>query len=209
MANRKSQDPYSKPSTTATLMWNEAILILRLYAELGDWQKVRARVMEENTLRVRTQGSLARLYGEAKSRLIQLTVAQRDLLLTGSLTDQRQLLWLALCRRYPFIGEFAELVVREKYLRFDRVLTDEDYYAFYSDRSAWRPEILKWSDTTRKQQKALLFRSLREAEMMTEDNQLLKALLSDPVADAILSDSPKAFLYFTVADQEIAAWMRR
>lgn len=209
MTNRKNQDPYSRPSTTATLMWNEAILIGRLYAELGDWQKVRAKVMEENTLRVRTQGTLARLYGEAKSRLDQLTAAQQELLLAGSLADQRHLLWLALCRRYPFIGEFAELVVREKYLRYDRVLADDDYYAFYSDRSAWRPDILKWTETTLKQQKALLFRSLREAEMMTENNQIAPALLSDRVIEAIRTDAPKALLYYTVTDQEIAAWMRR
>lgn len=208
MSGKQETQPYSMSFTTATLMEHETTTLMRLFDEVGDWDAVRARVLGENLFQTRTATASTRLYREAKSRIDRLTQAQRQLVLRGSAAERRQVLWLAMCRRYPFIGEFATRVVREKFLRLDLVLTDADYDTFFSDRAAWHAQILQLTEQTRAKQKSVVYKSLREAELMDRKNRLQPALISGATVAAIRADDAEAFLYFTVTDQEIAAWTR-
>ena len=44
----------------------------------------------------------------------------------GTIQEQKQILWFAICKRYAFIREFAIEVLHEKYLRLDYELTEFD-----------------------------------------------------------------------------------
>jgi hypothetical protein len=78
------------------------------------------------------------------------------------LHEQKQLLWLAVCKRYAYIREFSVEVLNEKYLRLDYELTEFDYDVFFSRKADWHIELDKLTDSTRKKLKQVLFRMLRE-----------------------------------------------
>lgn len=121
--------------TSGALMHRESLIIVELYATLQDWKQVRSAVLADNRLQMRTTNASQRIYQEIASRLKQLTSAEFDLLRIGSLPEQAYLLWLAVCKRYRFIYDFAVEVVREQYLRFDFVLRPEAYDIFFNRKA--------------------------------------------------------------------------
>ena len=106
---------YSMSFTTAPLLFQETLLVAELYAAERDWQLVREQALRENLLQMRTVNSAKRIFSEISSRLRQLTPAQMELLLTGSRREQNYLLWLAYCKRYRFVYDFAVEVLRESF----------------------------------------------------------------------------------------------
>ena len=71
----------------------------------------------------------------------RLSDEQLELLVEGNPQEQKKLLWLAICKRYAFIREFASEVVREKFLQLDYLLTEFDYDAFFNRKADWHPEL--------------------------------------------------------------------
>lgn len=91
---------------------------------------------------MRTTNSFKRIYREVASCLSRLTPAAWEILWHGTSQEQRYILWLAVCKRYAFIRDFATSVVHEKYLRLDYTLTYLDYDIFLMTK---RSGILKSS----------------------------------------------------------------
>ena len=197
---------YSMSFTTATLLYRESITIAELYSEMGDWRAVRDKVVAENLLQMRTQNASERICSETISRLKHLTPAQLTLLQEGSPTEQRFLLWLAVCKRYRFIYDFAVEVVREKFLRLDLELSYEDYDAFFYDKAEWHPEVERVATRTRKKQREFLFKMMREAELLTVDRQIIPVLLTPNSIEVIGQDSAAHFAIFPVYDADIKEW---
>jgi hypothetical protein len=200
-------DTYSMSFTTGTLLYRESLTVAALYRELGDWDGVRERVVAENLLQMRTLNASKRVFREVASRLKQLTAAQRDLLRTGTRAEQNHLLWLAVCRRYRFIYDFAVQVLREKYLRLDLELTYDAYDVFFNAQAEWHPEVANVAESTRRKQRQVVFKMLREAELLSPDGRLLPALLTPRVIHAIVQDTPADLAVFTISEQEVQQWM--
>lgn len=86
-----------------------------------DWGDVRGRLSEDNLLQARTVIRRAPRR-ETVQRLTVFNDLELELLVEASPSERSLLLWVAACRRYTFIGEFAEEVVRERYLLSDAVV---------------------------------------------------------------------------------------
>ena len=97
---------------------------------------------------MRTTNSFKRIYREVASCLSRLTPAAWEILWHGTSQEQRYILWLAVCKRYAFIRDFATSVVHEKYLRLDYTLTYLDYDIFFDDKAEWHPEVKRVADST-------------------------------------------------------------
>ena len=52
-------------------------------------------------------------------------------------TDQQALLWLAACRTYRFVGEFAVEVIRERYLSYQFDLPLEAFDILFDTKAEW------------------------------------------------------------------------
>ena len=189
---------YSMSFTTATLLYHESLTVAGLYAELGDWDAVREKVIAQNLLQMRTLNSSRRIYQEVTSRLKLLTPGQMALLRQGSRQEQNYLLWLAICKRYRFIYDFAAEVVREKYLRLDLDLAAGDYDAFFNAKAEWHPEVERVATSTRVKQRQFLFKIMREAELLAGDHQIVPAVLTPSLIEAIETDDPAHFAIFPV-----------
>jgi hypothetical protein len=82
-----------------------------------------------------------RILSEVSSRLKTLTEAQLKLFLNAPRSEQLQLLWMAICKRYTVLREFAEEVVRNRFLELDLTVTRVEFDRFLESKSAWHAEI--------------------------------------------------------------------
>ncbi len=202
-----AKNTYLMSFTAGGLLYRESLKLAQLYERVGDWAAVRAEVIEGNLLQMRTPTAIKRVFREIAPRLQQLTPAAMDLLLTGTRPQQSHMLWLAVCKRYRFIYEFAVEVVWEKFLRLDLALSYDDYDVFFNNKAEWHPEVEGVAHSTRKKQRQVVFRMLREAELLTADNQIVPAMLTPLEIEVIAGDDPAHLSIFPVSPMELQEWL--
>lgn len=196
-----SPHTYKTSFAAGGLFYHEAIKIAQRYQALGDWALVRAEFLDNNLLQTRTHSSALRLVREAIQRVQCLTPLQVDLLLNGSRPEQNQILWLAACKHYRLIAEFAREVLHEKFLHMDLQLLHRDYDVFFNTKAEWHPDLESLTPLTQKKLRQVLLRILREAEIISSTNQIQPLLLSARVEAAIRGDDPAYLACFPVSAQ--------
>jgi len=191
---------YPMSFTTAPLLHRESMIVAELYAETKDWEAVKNRVLEDNLMQVKRARSSLNFYREVKSRLVLLTDDQFEYLLNTSRDGQLHVLWLAVCKRFPFIGEFAAKVIRAKYLRMDLFLGKEDYDAFFNAKAAWDERIENLAEVTKSKQRSMVFIMLREAELLTTDGYINAPSLSRLFIELVAQDVPELLTIFPIGE---------
>ena len=199
---------YRLSFTTGGLFLREAPLVVECYLSHGDWTKARDQVRQENLLQVRTAAAATRISKEVTARLETLDSIELQALLESSLRDQAYLLWVATCRRYTFIRDFATEVLREHYLILRRQLTFGDYEGFYSGKALWHPELDEIVSSTQHKLRQNLFRMLREADLISEQQQIQPALLSPYLAQLLVRQGKHELLVFPATDNDIQRWLQ-
>ena len=130
------QDKYTLSFNTRAALILDTITIARLYTEIGNWNDVRDTVLEHNTLQARTISTLKRIYSEISNRLKTLSDDEIDLLVKGTgherEKEQKQIVWLGICKRYLLIRDFTIEVLSHYYDKAQYSLSQDDYDAFYN-----------------------------------------------------------------------------
>ena len=178
----------------------EAVIAAPLYLRERDWSKVRALIADDNLLQTRTAASGSRLAREVVQRLAVLTDDEIELLMEATATERGHLLWAAACRRYDLIGEFAEEVVRERFLLLTSTLGYEDFDSFVRGKALWHSELAELKESTLRKLRANVFRMLNEAGLLSDDGHLLQAVLSQRVASALAARSPSDLRFYPTND---------
>jgi hypothetical protein len=197
------KERYSMAFTTGGLFHRESVTLAMLFFELNDWDTVRDQVLSENLLQSRTLNTSKRQCREIISRLKTLDPMELDLLISGSTQEQKYLLWLAVCRHYRFIAEFAEEVIRERYIGLKHDLQYEDFDFFFNKKSEWHPELEEIQLTTRNKLRQVLFKILREAELLTVMNTINASMLSQRLLSAIPRQRRKDIFLFPVFESDL------
>jgi len=200
---------YNMSFSSGGLFLNESLRIAEIYLENKDWKLVRDNVLNNNILQARTESSLKRITREVISRLRLLTGNQLKLLISGSRQEQNFLLWLGVCKRHEFITDFAVEIIREKYLRLNYELTQQDYDIFYNHKSEWHTELEKLSETTKKKLRQVLFRIIREVEVVTSENMIVPVFFSKNLAQVIIQDNVSWFNVYPISDLDIAKLVKQ
>ena len=206
--NNAARNKYRMSFTVGGLFYQEAVSAVDLYIESKDWVKAREEILKTNLFQSRTQNSLERICREVLSRLKLLSLDQLKIIQDGSRQEQLQMLWIAVCKRYPFIRDFAIEVIREKFLLMDYAITEEDYTIFFDTKAEWHEELEKLKDSTKKKLKQVLFRILREAEITSEVNIILPSILTKRVARALVSDKSELHIVLPVSDTDFKEWVK-
>ncbi len=204
MANTK----YLLSFTAGSLLYQESITIAVLFLRLRNWSSVKKEIIEKNLLQSRTQSSAARISREIISRLKVLAENQLILLVEGSRQEQLDILWLAVCKRYQFIKDFAVEVIREKFLRIDMDVQSEDYDAFFNAKAEWHDELEQLTDKTKSKMKQILFRMLKEVDILTQHHTINPFILPPQVGEAISEDDPSYLTIFPISESELMEWSR-
>lgn len=201
-----SDTKYLMSFTTGGLFYRESIEVAQVYLDLQDWAAVRDRVIDDNLLQTRTVNTARRICREICSRLKQLTEDEMGILVDGSGQDQRYMLWVTVCRRYHFIRDFAVEVIREKYLRLDMDLSYDDYDAFFNARAEWHDELERLAETTRNKLRRVLFKMLREADLLTKGHTINPVMLTPRVTEIISRTARADLAVFPVSDTDLKEW---
>ena len=191
-----SNDKYCMSFTTGGLFHHESVNLTVLYLDIKDWNAVRAEVIAENLLQARTLNSSRRVCREIISRLKTLDSGELDLLVASNPREQGYLLWLAVCRRYGFIADFAVEVMRERYFTFKTDLNYADFDTFFNGKSEWHAELDQLRSTTRNKLRQVLFKILHEADLLTANNTIKAAMLSPGFVEEISRGNRRDFFFF-------------
>ncbi|MCI1675764.1 MAG: DUF1819 family protein [Ancrocorticia sp.] len=197
MRKRSDIQRYALSFTSGALLSREVSVAAALYLELHDWKKVRARLIEQNLLQTRTTASRDRLVRETVQRAAVLSGEELALLTDASPSERNILMWVAACHRYLFIGEFAEEVVRERFLLLTPRLSYDDFDSFVNGKTLWHPELGELKESTRMKLRSTVFRMLTEADLL-ENGQIQQAVMSDRVREILDTHTPSALRFLPV-----------
>lgn len=178
---------YNLSFTSGALLNREATIAAALYLESYDWTNVRKHLAERNLFQASTTASARRRAGEVVRRLSSFSDREIALLAESSPTERKLLLWVAACRHYTFIGEFAEEVVRERWLLLIPTLSYAEFDRFVSSKLLWHPELAELKKTTLNKLRGTLFRMLTEAELLANGN-IQQAFLTEATRNALNTD---------------------
>jgi len=191
---------YRLSFTSGALLLREAMVAAPLYLRERDWAKVRAVVEDGNLLQARTLESGRRLTREVVQRVAVLTDEETELLADATPTERGHLLWAAACRRYDLIGEFAEEVVRERFLLLTPTLSHSDFDGFVREKAMWHEELVDLKESTLRKLRSNLFLMLQEAGLLSSDGHVLRAVLSQRVASVLVARTPSDMRFFPTND---------
>jgi hypothetical protein len=198
-----AQRPYLMSFGTGGLFVNESVAVARLHVRGGDWDSTAVAAQKNGAFPVRKASSARRSIREIVNRLKWLSDDELALLVEGERSEQVALLWLAACRAYRFIGEFAVEVMNERFLSLRTDLTYDDFDTFLAAKAEWSPKLAGLSSTTRAKLRAVLFRLMREAGILSPNDRILGAMLSRRVLIMIHAGNPDELQLFPGAERQL------
>lgn len=194
---RSDEPKYRMSFSTGGLFLNETLAVARLHALGEPWSRTISLALTQGAASLPKAASQRRTLREIVNRLSTLTDTERGYLLADAdRGDQLALLWLASCRAYRFVREFATEVLRERYLSFQLDLPIESFDVFFAAKAEWNEGLAGISPSTRAKLRQVLFRIMREANVISDDNRILSAYVSPQLKSMLESHSPQDLQLF-------------
>lgn len=194
---------YNFSFTAGGLLVPESIRVAECFVRHSDWTRTMAEISDDNLLQSRTRSTGERKLREIQPRLKTLTAPEIDLLVQGSPSEQLAVLWLATCKRYAFLSDFASQIVRQLYLSMQYQVTHLHVSDFLESQAVWHAEIEKLTQTTKSKVCTVTMRMLRESELTTEGGMIRPAVVTPELAAAISADDRNWFAIYPIADRDI------
>ena len=191
MINTEHQ-PYKMSFAVGGLFLNESVEVARLHNPAETWDVTLRRALEEGVTSLPKTVSRRRTLREIVNRISTLNNDELDYLVEGAdRRDQQALLWLATCRAYRFVREFAMEVIRERYLSYQLHLPLECFDILLAAKAEWDEGLAGISQMTKAKLRQVLFRIMREADVISGDNQILSAYVSPRLKTLIAENAPQ------------------
>jgi hypothetical protein len=200
MSSGSTSERYKLSFSVGRLYLEFAPLAARLYTHHRDWAAVRSEIDASNLLQARTVSSAKRNSQELVQRLQKLTDSEVELLIDATADERAQLMWVATCRRYALIAEFAEEVLRERYLLMARDIQLEDFDAFLRGKALWHPELEKLANSTLLKLRSTLYLMMREADFITANGTIVPAIISARVRGELAKRTPSDLRLFATRE---------
>ena len=187
MPSHKTQiansEEYRLSFGTGGLYVLESAQLSQSYSDLESWDEVIEQAVEHNLLQFKSSGSTRRAVREICTRLKALSQKELNFFVTADPYDQSLINWLACCRTYQFIGDFATQVLLENFASYKLELGHVDFDFFYDEQALFHPELDEITDGTRKKLRQILFRMMREVGVLTENNRIVAGIASQSLKD--------------------------
>ena len=191
------QKKYQMSFGVGGLLLNESVSVARIHIEGEPWEQTMLRALDQGATSLPKTASNRRTLREITNRLQTLSTQEREFLLDESdRTDQQALLWLSACRAYRFVHEFALEVIRERYLSYQFDLPLESFDILFEAKAEWDDNLADLSTSTRKKLRQVLFRMMREAEILSGENRIQTAILSQRLMAIIEDRNPAELALF-------------
>lgn len=195
--NTSVKQNYKMSFSTGGLFMNESLEVARLHIEGEPWEQTILRAMDEGTTSLPKSASNRRTLREISNRLLTLSAAERVYFIEEADRSERQaLLWVATCRAYRFIREFAVEVIRERYLSYQLTLPLESFDILFEAKAEWDEGPAGLSRSTQLKLRQIMFRMMREAGIISEDDRIQTAILSTRLKSIINEHNPGELAIF-------------
>lgn len=201
-------EQYSMSFTTGGIFHRESVKVANLYFKIKDWNSVYDKALSSNILQTRTLSTAKRVCREVVSRLRTLCPQELDLLIEGNVQEQGHILWVAVCRRYTFIAEFAVEVLRERFVSLKGDLFPAEFDSFFNRKSEWHHELDRIQPTTKAKLRQVLFKILREADLLSSQYTINPAVPSSNLLQAIACGNRRDVQFFPVVESDIKGWVQ-
>lgn len=195
--NDKSPQEYKMSFSTGGLLLNESIAVARLHRSGESWKDTILRALEEGATVLPKTASNRRTLREITNRLLTLCDDELQYLIEDAdRTDQQALLWLATCRAYRFIREFALEVIRERYLSYQLDLPLQTFDILFDAKAEWDDGLASLSNSTRLKLRQIMFRMMREAGVVSEEDRIQSTIISPRLKNLIQERNPNELAIF-------------
>lgn len=195
--NTSAKQDYKMSFSTGGLFINESLEVAHLHVEGEPWDKTIQRAMAEGATSLPKSASNRRTLREISNRLLTLSAAERVYLIEeADRSEQQAILWIATCRAYRFIREFAVEVIRERYLSYQLTLPLESFDILFEAKAEWDEGLAKLSRSTQLKLRQIMFRMMREAGIISEDERIQTAILSTRLKNMIEEQNPGELAIF-------------
>jgi hypothetical protein len=141
-----------------------------------------------------------RLAREVVQRLTALTDDEVDLLIDATSVERGHLMWVAACRRYSLLGEFAEEVLRERFLLLAPSLDHSHFDSFMRTKSMWHEELAELKESTYRKLRSNVFLMLHEAGLLSDDGHIAPVVLTHRLAAVLAKQANGDVRFFPTND---------
>ncbi|MCD6589069.1 MAG: DUF1819 family protein [Candidatus Fermentibacteraceae bacterium] len=200
---RVNSTVYSMSFTTGGLFLKESLRLAELFLQLEDWKLVKAKVFAENILQTRKLSTAQKIYQQTTYRIKAFNSEEMKFFISSKEKDQAYLLWVGTCRHYTFISDFAVEVLHERFVTKKKHIQNEDFDLFFADKAEWHPELERIKPSTRQKLRQVLFRMMREADLISSKKQITPALLSNELFRLLSQNDYRDLKVFPVFDSAV------
>lgn len=194
---------YKLSFTSGGLLRSESLVIAEVYKKGFGWDATREQVISHNLLQARTESTLKTLFRECRTRLECLSEQEINYLLNADSPAQSQMLWLAVCRAYRFVGEFAAEVLHDRYTSLIGDLPRDCFDTFWEQKANWYPELDEVSHSTQSKLRQVLFLMMREASLLDECNIIQPCLLDSSLISLIKRKDAGELAFFPLFESDM------
>ncbi|WP_245415161.1 DUF1819 family protein [Hoeflea marina] len=187
--------------STGGLLINESVELARLHREGEAWDLTLARAMQDGLASLPKAASNRRTLREIRNRIACLSAAEREFLTDlADRQEQHALLWVAACRAYRFVREFAVEVLGERYLSWRLDLGQQAFEVQFAAKAEWDEGLAAISPSTRRKLGQVLYRMMREAGLLSADGRIQTVYLSPRLKSLIVEGDPDGLEVFPGGD---------
>lgn len=173
------------------LMLNESLAIAHAYRPGETWACARDRLLDQGASSLPKLASQTRALREVYDRVGHLCDAERHYLSAeADRAEQQAMMWLAVCRTYRFVHEFAVEVINERYQSWRLDLGHEVFDRFLAEKAESAPDLAELSPSTCAKLRQVLFRILREAGLRSVEGRIQPIWLSGRMKRLIEESNP-------------------
>ena len=116
---------------------------------------------------------------------MELSSVELSMFLAAHQKEQGYFLWLAICRRYPFIAEFTIDVLHDRFFRMSPKIDMQDFDNFFDKKAEWDSRLNSIKPTTRAKLRSVLFRIMKEAGIVNIQLEIDPIILTPQLANHI------------------------
>ena len=194
---RRAPSKYRMSFSVGGLLLNESTALAQDWRPGETWADARERLVSGGVSSFPKLASQTRVLREVYDRVGHLTDAERRYLLEeADRLEQRALVWLAVCRTYRLVYEFAVEVLAERYLSWRFDIGPEAFDRFLAEKSDFDQGLAELSPSTCAKLRQVLFRILREAGLLGVEGRIQPVWLSARMKALIEETNPADLLIF-------------
>jgi hypothetical protein len=156
-----------------------ADLLLRGMPET-DWKQA---MVKDNLLKVKNPATAIRLARLIRQRLETMSPELWQMVRDGTVTVATDALLAAAVKHSPLLGDFLDLVVKDQYRRFGKVLTKKLWLDYLEDCRGRDAQMPQWQESTIRRMGSSVFQILAQAGYIKDTRTMLlqRAHITDEV----------------------------